>query len=106
MKAGLFHQYIELIRHSLKLERAETQRLVSSFLFGITMLFLFAFAIGELPSNIKLQLALSEVFLCSFLVLQLVHQRILATEEEDRAIDVLVGSPISYSVLYLAKVTL
>jgi heme exporter protein B len=30
----------------------------------------------------------------------------LSTEEEDRAIDVLVSLPISYSVLYLAKVSL
>src|SRR3989338_8675094 len=99
-------QFFALLRHSLRVELAESQRLVSSFLFGITVLFLFAFAMGDLPSNVKVQLVLSEVFLCCFLVLQLVHQRILVTEEEDRAVDILVRSPISLSMLYLVKVCL
>lgn len=99
-------QFFALIRHSFRIELAEPQRLVSSFLFGVTILFLFAFAMDEVPSDIKQQLVLSEVFLCCFLVLQLVHQRILATEEEDRAVDILVTSPISLSVLYIVKVTL
>lgn len=100
------NQFMHLLKHSLRVERADPQRFLSSFLFGVTILFLFSFAIGELPTNLRLQLALSEVFLCSFLVLQLVHQRILTTEQDDRAIDILMSSPISYSILYLVKVSL
>lgn len=106
MKLGLLHQYSRLMWHSIKIEKAEAQRFISSFLFGICILFLFAFALGDLPPDLKLQFVLSEIFLCTFLVLELVHQRILSTEEEDRAIDVLVSYPISFSVLYLVKVCL
>jgi heme exporter protein CcmB len=105
-KLNIFKQYSLLIKHSLRIELSNFQRLFSSFLFGITILFLFSFAIGDLDSNIKMKFILSEVFLCSFLVLQLVHQRIFLSDEEDRALDILVSSPLSLSILYLAKVSL
>lgn len=106
MKHKLLYQFFHLIRHSLRIELREAQRLLSSFLFGVSILFLFAFAVGEFPPNIKMQMVLSELFLCSFLVLQLVHQRMLASEVEDRALDILVASPLSISVLYIVKVCL
>ena len=107
MKKIRFHRQTFIIfQHGWKSEIAELQRWFSSFLFALTILFLFAFAIGEIPVVVKQQMILSQVFLCCFLVLQLVHQRILSTEEEDRAIDVLVTYPSSYSSFYLAKVLL
>jgi len=102
----LIKQVFALLRHSMRLEISESQRVLSSFLFGMTILFLFAFAMGDVPENVKVHLVLSEIFLCIFLVLQLVHQRILSVEEEDRAMDVLVTSSVSISLFYLVKVFL
>ncbi len=106
MTHEFLQQWWRLTRHGLRVECAEPQRWLSSLLFAITILFLFSFAMGDIPSELKLQIVLSELFLCCFLVLQLVHQRVLATEEEDRAVDILVASPISYAALYLAKLSL
>lgn len=97
-------QCLAILKHSLRLERAVPQGVLSSFLFGLTVLILFSFAIGEVNDELKMQILLSQVFLCSFLVLQMVHQRILFSEQEDRAMDILVVSPLSYSAIYLAKV--
>ncbi len=99
-------QWLCLARHGLRLELAEPQRGLSSLLFAVTILFLFSFALGDLPSTFKVQLVLSEAFLCCFLVLQMVHQRLLSIDEKDRAIDVMVASPLSFSAFYLAKVAL
>lgn len=99
-------QFLLLIRHGFRMEMAEPQRWLSSLLFAVTILFLFSFAIGELPSAIKPRLLLAELFLSCFLVLQLVHQRILAAEEEDNAFDVLTTYSVSFSTLYLVKVIL
>ncbi len=105
MRAFL-RQWLLLVRHGFRMEMAEPQRWLSSFLFALTILFLFSFAIGEVPSNIKPRLLLAELFLSCFLVLQLVHQRILMAEEEDKAFDVLSTYSVSFSTLYLAKVSL
>ncbi len=100
-----FDQYHKLLKQSFCVEKAEPQRVLSSLLFAFTMVFLFSFAVDEIPPVYKMQFILAEVFLCIFLVLQIVHQRILATEEQDRAIDILISSPLSFSVFYIVKVT-
>lgn len=100
------HQFIILTKLGLKIEFTQLKQLLSSFLFALTLLLLFSFAVGELETNVKIKVVLSEVFVCSFLVLQFVHQRIFQAEESDRALDILLTTPLSLSIVYLSKVFL
>lgn len=104
MKDSAWQQYCILLRHSLKLEIADAKKILTSLLFGVSILFLFSFAMGEPPPEIKVQVIIAEVFIANFLVLQLIHQQMLKTEEADRAFDILTISPISYSMLFFSKV--
>ena len=106
MKQTFFQQLTSHFKHGLIAELAEPQRWMGSFLFALTILFLFAFALGDLEENVKVQVLTAEFFLCSFFVLQITHLRIFAAEEEDKAVDIIQSYPTDMSTYYIAKVLL
>ncbi len=106
MKATAFDQYVTLVRQGLRAEFVDKERLVSPVLFALTMLILFAFALGDLDQSLRIKVYLAETLLTALFALQLSFSRLFEPDRQDRVFDLLRTYPVSYSSLFLAKYTL
>ncbi len=100
---GFNQQFLIFLKHGIKAELSDLERLISPILFATTVLLLFSFAFGEVDASFGLKLFIAETFLTLLMTLQLTFARLFEPEREDRAFDLIRTYPISYSAWYLGK---
>ena len=103
---GLARQTWFLLKHGLATERADAERLISPLLFSVTLLVLFAFAVGDIDPSLRQRLYLAEVFLTGFFALQVAFQRLFDPDRQDRVFDVLRSYPVSPLAYFVSKYAL
>lgn len=99
-------QYRALVKQGIRAELADSERTVSPVLFAITMLLLFAFAMGDLDASLRAKVYLAETFLTAFFALQLSFSRLFEPDRQDRVFDLIRTYPVSHTTWFLAKYTL
>jgi heme exporter protein B len=97
------HQLKVLLGQGLKAELAEKQRLVSPLLFGATILILFSFAMGEIPSFLVSKMFLAQTFLTILFALQASFVRTFEPDQKDKVFELLQTYPINPSAWFLSK---
>jgi heme exporter protein B len=106
MKAAAWQQYKLLVGQGLRAELADRERIISPVLFAVTMLLLFAFAVGEVDPSLKPRLYLAQTFLTAFFALQISFSRLFEPDRQDRVFDLVRTYPVSHTAWFLAKYTL
>ena len=106
MRANSWQQYRILVGHGLRAELADLERVVSPILFAITLLLLFAFAMGEVDASLRIRVYLAETMLTALFALQVSFARLFEPDRQDRVFDLLRTYPVSHTALFLAKYTL
>jgi len=106
VKATTWSQYLTLVRQGLRAEFVDKERLISPVLFSLTMLVLFAFALGDLDQSLRIRVYLAETFLTALFALQMSFSRLFEPDRQDRVFELLRTYPISYTSLFLAKYSL
>ncbi|TWW09985.1 hypothetical protein E3A20_08900 [Planctomyces bekefii] len=96
-------QFSIILTQGIKAELADLERLISPVLFAITMLLLFAFAIGEVDETLRAHMYLAETFLTLFFALQLAFSRLFEPDRQDRVFDMMRSYPVSHTSWFLAK---
>jgi heme exporter protein B len=95
-----------LVGQGLRAELADFERILSPVLFAVTLLILFAFAMGEVDDPLKARVYLAETFLTAFFALQVSFSRLFEPDRQDRVFDVLRTYPVSHTAWFLAKYVL
>lgn len=104
MRGGIPGRQLLLItRQGLRAELADRERLVSPILFGITLLLLFSFAIGEVEPDLRRKIYVAETFLTTFFALQISFSRLFEPDRQDRVFDLMRSYPVSHTAWFLAK---
>jgi ABC-type transport system involved in cytochrome c biogenesis permease component len=103
MTPGFSTQLRLLFAQGWRGEMADKERLISPILFAVTMLLVFAFAIGEVDRSIVPRIFLAETFLTLFFALQLSFARVFDADRQDRVFDVMRSYPIGHSAWFLSK---
>jgi heme exporter protein B len=107
LAASSWRQYRIFVGHGLKGELADPERILSPILFAVTLLLLFAFAVGEIQDDVMaVRLYIAETFLTVFFALQVSFARLFDPDRSDRVFDVLRTCPVSPTAWFLAKTTL
>lgn len=101
-----FDQFRILLANGIKSELSDLERLISPLLFALTILILFSFAIGEIEPDMRIKFYVAEVFLTTFLALQISFSRVFEPARTDRVFDLLRTYPVSYNAWFLAKYVL
>ncbi len=101
-----FAQFRILLANGIKSELSDLERLISPLLFALTILILFAFAVGEVEPDMRIKLFVAEVFLTTFLALQISFSRVFEPARTDKVFDLLRTYPVSYNAWFLAKYVL
>lgn len=101
--AGFGSQLKTLLHQGILAELADRERLVSPVLFGITMMILFSFALGEVDASLVKQIYLAETFLTAMFALQLSFSRLFEPDRQDRVFDLVRSYPVSHAAWFLAK---
>lgn len=99
-------QFRILLKHGIRSELSDLERLISPILFALTILIMFSFAIGEVEPDMRIRIFVAELFLTTFLALQLSFSRVFEPMRSDRVFDLLRTYPVSYNAWFLAKYTL
>ncbi len=105
-RSSALAQYRTIVAQGLRAEFADKERLISPALFSVTMLLLFAFALGEVDASLKARVYLAETFLTAFFALQLSFSRLFEPDRQDRVFDLMRSYPVSHTAWFLAKYTL
>jgi heme exporter protein B len=98
-----WRQLVLIVRQGVRAELADKERLVSPILFGVTLLILFSFAIGEVEPELRRKIYVAETFLTAFFALQLSFSRLFEPDRQDRVFDLMRSYPVSHTAWYLAK---
>ncbi len=106
MRASPWQQYAVLVKQGLRAELVDKERIVSPILFALTLLLLFAFALGDLDDALRLKVYLAETMLTALFALQVSFSRLFEPDRQDRVFDLLRTYPLSHTSLFLAKYTL
>jgi ABC-type transport system involved in cytochrome c biogenesis permease component len=106
MRHNFFAQYRKLFWQGLRIDFNDKERVLSPFLFATSLLILFAFATGELPTESKFKIFAAEIMLIILFTLQGVYLRLFTPEEENGALTLLETYPVSFKALFLAKFSL
>jgi heme exporter protein B len=101
-----FSQLNLIIKHGIKVELADKERLISPIIFAATILMLFNFAMGGTPPSMRHQIFTAETFLTGFLALQLCFMRIFEPDQEDRIFELMQTYPVNATAWYLGKYAL
>lgn len=101
--AGSWSHFRLILAQGVKAELADMERLISPVLFAVTMLLLFAFAMGELDESLRARVYLAETFLTAFFALQLAFSRLFEPDRQDRVFDMMRAYPVSHTAWFLAK---
>lgn len=101
--AAPWQQFLIMVRQGLRAELADKERIVSPILFGVTLLLLFSFALGDIPAELRRSVYVAETFLTLFFALQLSFSRLFEPDRQDRVFDLIRSYPISFTAWYLAK---
>ena len=104
--ANFYEQFSTLVRQGMLAELADRERLVSPVLFGITMMILFSFALGDVDPSFVKRIYLAETFLTALFALQLTFSRLFEPDRQDRVFDLMRSYPISHAAWFLAKYVL
>lgn len=104
--ASPWQQFLIMLRQGIRAELADQERLISPVLFGVTLLVLFAFALGDIPPDLRRSVYVAETFLTLFFALQLSFSRLFEPDRQDRVFDLIRSYPISFTAWYLAKYVL
>lgn len=103
---GPFAQFKILLANGIKSELSDLERLISPLLFALTILILFSFAIGEVEPDMRIKLFVAQIFLTTFLALQISFSRVFEPARTDKVFDLLRTYPISYTSWFMAKYVL
>jgi heme exporter protein B len=103
LKVSPVRQLAVLVGQGVRAELADKERLVSPVLFGMTMLILFSFAMGEPDPLLKRNFFVAQTFLTAFLALQLSFSRLFEPDRQDRVFDLMRTYPISSMAWFLSK---
>jgi len=103
MQTGFSRQLYILVRHGVRAEFAEKDRLISPFLFAATMLIMFAFAVGQVKEDLVIKIFLAQTFLTLLFALQTSFARIFDPDQKDKVFQLLQCYPINHSAWFLAK---
>ncbi len=95
-----------LLRQSIQVELASSERWLSPLLFAMTILILFAFAFGRVVPQFLPQMFIAATFLTAFFSLQIAFSRILEPDMQDKVFDQLRSYPVSPSAWFLGKYVL
>jgi len=106
MRSSLWRDYRTLVGQGVKAELADLERLVSPVLFALTMLLMFAFAIGDVEPSLRLRIYLAETFLTALFALQISFSRVFEPDRQDRVFDLMRTYPIDHTGWFLAKYTM
>lgn len=87
-------------------ELADKERIISPALFAVTMLLVFAFAIGEVDRATVPKIYVAQTFLTLFFALQLSFARVFEQDRQDKVFDVMRTYPISHGAWFLSKYAL
>jgi ABC-type transport system involved in cytochrome c biogenesis permease component len=101
-----FAQFRILLANGIKSELSDLERLISPLLFALTILILFTFAVGEIEPDMRIKLFVAEIFLTTFLALQISFSRVFEPARTDKVFDLLRTYPVSYNAWFLAKYVL
>jgi heme exporter protein CcmB len=93
-----------LTLHQIRYEFQQRERLLSLLLLAVNLLLLSWFAFGETNPDTVHAIVVAQIFTTAFIAMQLAFVRIFEPEEEDRAFDLLMTSPLPAPVWYLSKV--
>ena len=104
--ASSWRQYQTLVGQGIRAELADTERIVSPVLFAITLLLLFAFAMGEVDASLRVRVYLAETMLTALFALQVSFARLFEPDRQDHVFDLLRSYPVSHTALFLAKYSL
>jgi heme exporter protein B len=97
-------QLATVISHTLKVESKNFDRLLSSFLFAVTVMVLFFFALGEINDiTLVKKVFIAETYLAAFLALQISFSRSFELDLQDKVFELLRTYPLSPYVWFLAK---
>lgn len=103
---GGLEQFRILLGNGIRSEISDLERLISPLLFALTILILFSFAIGEVEPDMRIRLFVAEIFLTTFLALQISFSRVFEPARTDRVFDLLRTYPVSFNAWFLAKYAL
>ena len=103
MRVSWLRQWHKLTSHSLRIDFADRDRLLSPLLFALTILILFSFAFGHLPVDDRQSLFLAECFLALFFAAHMVLLRLFAPDLADGAATILFLHPLAPSAWFAAK---
>jgi len=106
MMTNAWQQYRALVSQGVRAELADLERLVSPVLFAITLLLLFAFAMGDVDDSLRIRVYLAETMLTALFALQVSFARLFEPDRQDRVFDLLRTYPVSHTALFLAKYSL
>jgi len=101
-----FAQFRILLSNGIKSELSDLERLISPLLFALTILILFSFAVGEVEPDMRIKLFVAEIFLTTFLALQISFSRVFEPARTDKVFDLLRTYPVSFNSWFLAKYVL
>jgi len=101
-----FAQFRILLANGIKSELSDLERLISPLLFALTILILFSFAVGEIEPDMRIKLFVAEIFLTTFLSLQISFSRVFEPARTDKVFDLLRTYPVSYNAWFMAKYVL
>lgn len=103
---GSFAQFKILLSNGIKSELSDLERLISPLLFALTILIMFSFAIGEVDPDVRIKFFVAQIFLTTFLALQISFSRVFEPARTDKVFDLLRTYPISYTSWFMAKYVL
>mgnify|MGYP003331396844 CR=1 FL=1 len=102
----LWKQYKSFVAQGWKADLADKERLITPFLFAITLLLLFNFVFDEISQGIEKYIFTAEVFLTSLFALQMSFVRIFTPDQQDKVFVQLQSYPLNYYAWFLGKYTL
>lgn len=100
---GFWQQMRVLVGQGARAELADRERLISPVLFAVTLLLLFAFAMGDIDEGMRQRLYVAETFLTAFFALQLSFSRLFEPDRQDRVFDLIRTYPVSHTAWFVAK---
>jgi heme exporter protein B len=92
-----------ILRHSLRIDIAAKERLITPVFFAAIILLLFSFAIPEQPPEIRSRMMVAESLLAIFFAMQIALSRTFEAERQDKVFEHLRLSPVDSTAFILAK---
>ncbi len=94
---------IHIFKHTLKIDFAAKERLITPVFFAAIILLLFSFTIPEQPPEMRSRIIIAESLLAVFFAMQIALSRTFESERLDRVFDHIRVSPINSSAFIFAK---